>query len=485
MGESTAREGRAGRAVAALAGRYRDPAVYLLLFALCTAAYHGIYDDGLFNDDYSWMAKARYEMSWSDIPTFRVVNFFRPVVNLSFFLFEKLAPGNVPLQYRFQVVLHLICCVLVYHIFLRVTRSALESIAGASLFAVTSVHTGAVMWISARTTLLSSALLLGAVLTLLRPSCVRLSTAASTGLFILALLSTEKAAAGLPILFLLFALFGKDRFRAIGRTALLSWTAALAAYIAVRTPLVGLAARHDWSIGWHMLRNIGGGLLYQFYPWPAASLFVPRWTRILEPTHPFLPEAAALGLIAIVWWTGRFTGRARAFLLGAGWAVAALIPASAFQYRFFSTASITQNRYYYLSSVGTVLILAMIAGAVWKRGRFAEWAVAAVVLVSAAGYMVRTGRLEKVWDSFTRMYTESVSVIISTVEQEDGFDTVVLKEPPLAFPYVAQAIELRRPSWSTFEADGYEAAASYRPCVYILFEYDGDRVERMITKTIK
>lgn len=470
-----------------LAG-YRDPAVYLLLFALCMAAYQGISDDGLFNDDYSWMAKARYEMTWGNIAAFRVVDFFRPMVNLSFYLFERLAPGNIPLQYRTQIVLHFICCVLVYHIFLRVTRSALESAAGAALFAVTSVHTGAVFWISARTTLLSGAFLLGAFLALPRRPAGAARIALSTILFILALLSKETAIAGLPILFLLHILYGgRGALAGVDRKALAAWTAAAAVYLAVRTPLVGFAGRHDWSIGPHMLRNLGGGLLYQLYPWPAGSLLLRTWSRIPEPTHPFLPEAAAVGLAALAWWIGRLSGRPREYILGIGWSVLALIPASAFEYRFFSTVSITQNRYYYVSSAGTVLVLVMTVGLLWRRrSRIARWGAAALLVLLAAGYMVRIGRLERVWEDFTGMYTESVEVIVSAVEKEGDRGRVVLDSPPLAFPYVEHAISLARPGWEVFEAGRDCAGANVpRPFVCVEFEYDGDRVDGMVTRTIE
>jgi hypothetical protein len=460
---------------------WQTPAVYALLFILCLITYHGISDNYLFNDDFSWMSSARYDMTLSNIFTYRVVNFFRPLINVTFYAFEHLIPGNLRAQYTFNLILHFICSVLVFHLFLHLLREWRQAAAGAVMFAVSSIHTGAVFWISARTTLLSTALLLGAILLLVngrRHS--RLTVISSSILFALALLSKETAIAGLPILFFTWLIYRDEMKNALtSRASLVSWSVISAAYLITRRLVIGGFTKHDWGPGLHMLRNTAGGLLYQLRPWPFFSLFYHKGTALQEPAHPVLPELLVIGVLAAIWYLGRVTGRRREFTLGALWALAALVPASAFRYRFFSTVSITQNRYYYLSSVGTVLLFALVLGLLWSsRKKLLRIVCVVMVCVFVAGSIVRVDRLERVWSDFTTMYRESVSFMVTTIEDNPGYSTAVIENPPLAFPYAAEAVSLYKPDIQVHESEGgMEQALPYAPCIYILFKYDGDRVE--------
>ena len=344
------------------------PAVSVILFVLCLVTYYGIADHYLFNDDFSWMSRARYDMTPSNLFAYRVVNFFRPLVNVTFYAFEHLAPGNLRLQYTFNLLLHFICSVLVFHLFIRILSDWRQAAAGAALFAVSSIHTGAVFWISARTTLLSTALLLGAILVLITAKRRRRSSIIfSTVLFALSLLAKETVIAGLPILFFIWFLYRDEWKNSVTiRTSLISWSAVSAAYLIARRLMLGGFTQHNWGPGLHMLRNTAGGFLYQLRPWPFFSLFWHKGTMLEEPAHPVLPELLVIGVLAFIWWIGHAIGRRREFTLGTLWALAALVPASAFRYRFFSTVSITQNRYYYLSSVGVIMLFVMILALLWN-----------------------------------------------------------------------------------------------------------------------
>jgi hypothetical protein len=455
------------------------PAVYAVLFILCLVTYHGISDNYLFNDDFSWISRARYEMTPSNMFTYRVVAFFRPLVNVTFYVFERLAPGNLKLYYSTNLLLHFLCSVLVFHIFLRILRDRWQAAAGAFLFAVSSIHTGAVFWISARTTLLSSALLLGATLLLMPPKAgSRRTVIASSTLFALALLAKETAIAGLPILLVIWLLYRKESGAGSLKTALISWTVVSVMYLAARGAVIGGFTQHNWGPGLHMLRNTAGGFLYQLRPWPFFSLFWHEGTALKEPAHPLLPELTVIGAIAFIWWLGRAAGKGREFMLATAWTLVALVPASAFRYRFYSTVSITQNRYYYLSSVGAILLFVLVLALLWNSRRTVLRVICAVVLaVFIAGSIVRVDRLEKVWSDFTRMYEESVAFIVTTVEDEQGISAVAIEDPPLAFPYAAEAVSLYHPEWTVREVEGGpERARGLAPCVYIGFKYEGDRV---------
>ena len=186
-----------------------------------------------------------------------------------------------------------------------------------------------------------------------------------------------------------------------------------------------------------------------------------------------------IGAVVLFWWLGRVTGRRREYALGSLWALTALVPTSAFTYRFFSTVSITQNRYYYLSSVGTILILVLVLALLWNsRKTVARFAGAAVICIFIAGSIIRVGLLEKIWSDYTKMYKESIEFIITNVEKKPGYTAAALENPPLAFPYAADAISLYKPGWNVSEVEGgLQKAQRFAPCVYMLFNDDGGRVE--------
>ena len=236
----------------------------------------------------------------------------------------------------------------------------------------------------------------------------------------------------------------------------------------------------NWGPGLHMLRNIGGGFLYQFYPWSLLSLFRPQATHIAESTHPFLPEFAAFPLAVLLIWIGFRTRERGLYLLGTGWALLSLVPASLFRYRFFSTVSITQNRYYYLSSIGTVLIIVLLLRllhrAKWKFGRHAA---AILFLLLAVGYMVRVHRLEKRWDEFTMMYHEIVRTLVEGADEFPGTDLVLIEDPPMAFGYLSRAVHLERPGLRLVEAGGAGGERASRPYLYVTYSGDVPKKMRM------
>lgn len=454
-------------------------AVYILLYILCAVTYQGMSDNYLFNDDFSWISEARYTMEPGNVLSTRVIGFFRPLVNISFFLIERTSPGNIPLQYRINQLLHVLCSILVFHLILSLDCGSVTAGLGAALFAVTSVHAGAVFWISARTTLLSSALLLASILLLLRRGkATGTALAFAVLLYALALSAKETAIAGLPIVLLLWILY-RDR-RRLG-AGLAAFTVVSACYLVLRKLVMGGLIQNNWGPGLHMIRNIGGGFLYQVYPWPAFSLLYPRWTHIPEPAHPLVPEIVALPILLLLLWTGQRTGRTRCFGAGAGWALIALLPSSLFTYRFFSTVSITQSRYYYLSSVGTVILIALLIGILWEsRGRLRRAGAVAICLLLAAGYMARVHRLERKMDEFTRMYREIIETIVDSADGFPAFSTLAVEDPPMAFHYLADAVSLERPHLRLLEVDGgREAAAAHSPCLYVTYEGTFPKVMRM------
>ena len=459
-------------------------ALCLLLYLLCAAAYHGIGDNYPFNDDFSWMRAAREEMTPGNLATFQVVSFFRPLVNLSFWGLEQLAPGNIPLAASINLLFHVVCAVLVFHLLARLLCDRATAALAAILFAVSSVHAAAILWISARTTLFSTVFLLFALLAATgeRPG-PRARTALFTILFVLALAAKETAVAGLFLLLLLrFAPAGAGG-RPVGRETIVAALVATALYLALRQSVMGGFLKSDWGPGPHALRNLAGGVLAQLYPWPLLSLVWPAGTHVAASTHPFAPEIVALPLLLFLLWTGEETGRRRAFAFAVGWTVIALLPAAPFRYRFFSSESITQGRYYYLSSVGSTLIVALLLSLLVNRGGRRRLAGLLLLAAVVAGSLVRIDRLEKKWDEFTGMYRHTVAAIVAEADARPGTARICVENPPMAFPYLADAVRLERPELDVVEVAGDEAVRRRRPCLYI--RYEGTYPKRMRIEAIE
>ena len=455
-------------------------AVYVLLYILCAITFHGMADNHLFNDDFSWLDAARHSMDGGGILATRVVGFFRPLVNVSFYVMEKLFPENIPIHYSFNLLLHFICTLLVFHLLSKLIGNPRLAVTSAVLFAVSSVHTGAILWISARTTLLSSALLLGSLLLLAGGGTAR--RAAGSGLlFALALAAKETAIAGLFIALLLYLSPTTAR---PSRAGIVLFGAISAFYLATRTFVVGGFVQANWGPGLHIVRNIGGGFLYQFYPWPLFTLFWPQASHIPESAHPILPEIAAIPLTILLIWIGARAKKRPLYILGTGWAILSLLPASLFRYRFFSTASITQNRYYYLSSVGTILLIVLLLGLLYRsRRKICRYAAIVIFLLLTTGYMARVDRLEKRWDEFTMMYHDIVKTLVEGADEFSGARTVTVEDPPMAFGYLARAVHLERPELLLVEVNSREEMALYRPCLYVT--YSGDWPRRMRMEELK
>jgi hypothetical protein len=457
--------------------------IYIVLFLVCLAAYRGILDNWLFNDDFSWLKAARYDMTPANLFAFRVVDFFRPLVNLSFYAMEKAAPGNVPLDYGFNIVLHFLCTALVFRLILKLLGSERLAAAAAVLFAVTSVHSAAVMWISARTTLLATCFLLASFDVLLAGwRTERSRLAVSVALYILALASKEEAIAGVFLVALLFALKGKGApNEGPGRNALIAFAAVSFAYLVLRQAFMGGFFRDNWGLGAHALTNVAGGYLYQLYPWPFFSLLYPRGNYIPEPSSALGPELAAIPVALALVAAGYATRKSYAMNLAVCWSLLSLLPVAFFRYRFFSTVSISQDRYYYLSSAGTVLVVALLLSMLWKdRSRARQGAAIALFVVLCAGSLVRDARLERKWDDFTRGYREIATAIVEESDGFPGFTKIAVEGSPLAFPYLADAIALERPEWTAFEVTGGKAEARrHAPCLYVSYTGDKPKIMRM------
>ncbi len=456
--------------------------IYIAILVLCLLSYRGILDNGLFNDDYSWLRAARLDMTPRNLFAYRVVDFFRPLVNFSFWAMERSSPGNSALHYGLNIVLHALCSILVYHLVRRLFASARVALAAAALFAVTSTHAAAILWISARTTLLSTAFLLASMLALVaerRAGALRIAAAGL--LYALALAAKEEAIAMLPLVSALYLLARRPPERPRVRGAGLAVIGAVSlAYLLVRLAFMGGFVQDNWGPGPHALRNVAGGFLYQLYPWPVFSLLHPPGTSIPEPASAAMPELLDVPLVALLLLAARSARVSYAMNLAISWALLALAPVAPFRYRFFSTASISQSRYYYLSSVGTVLIVVLLLSMLWReRSRLRRILAVALFLFLGAGYVVRDHKLEKKWDEYTRYNAGIVAAVVEESDAHPGIGRIAIQNPPMAFRYLEDAIALERPDWIVVAvADSIEAGRQ-APCVYISYSGEAPKVMRI------
>jgi hypothetical protein len=440
---------------------------------VCLVAYDGMFDNYLFNDDFVWLREAQQSMDLSNVLTHRVIGFFRPLVNVSFFLMERISHDNVLFHYVFNFILHFLNTILVFQLISILFKDRVMAGAAAILFAATSVHPGAVLWISARTTLLSTALLLASFITLTcRQDRSRFRLVVSLIFYSLALAAKETAISGLLLVALIyFVTRNQTKHQLVTRGALIAFTIISAVYFLTRILVMERLFQDNWGLGLHIWRNIAGGFLYQVYPWPFFAILLPRATHIPISAHPFMPEIVIVPVVLFFLWHGRDMKMTRRTILAVGWSLLALVPMSLFRYRFFSTASFTQDRYYYLSSVGTVLLIVLLLLPLWRsKKKLRRIASVALLAFMCAGYMLHIDVIEKRWDIFTGRYHELVSAVLYQSDRHPGLSTLAIKNSPMPMRYLRNAVSYQRPGFVVKQIDNAETELpDLKPCLYISF----------------
>ena len=393
------------------------PAVPVLLLATLVAASLGVslrggfvWDDGpLIVDnrrvqDPAEMGKILTDSFWETGDRHdRFRSFFRPLVSLSYAADHALW-GLDPVGFHLtNLLLHFVCCLLVYRIALGERLPSWAALAGAGLFAVHPVHVESVAWISGRTDLLCGLFFLAAFAAHRRAegsgpaSPVRVL---SLSLYALALFSKEMAAT-LPVLVFADRWIARrgepDRFRGAWR-ACWPYLVVLAAYLVAR----------QWVLG-----APGPGLFsLSAASWAATAVFVfARYTILLllpvglDAHYPYSPlesladplflvsgailvVAAAAGLL--LW---RRSPRAAFWLL---WIFLGLTPVLTLG-RFGDV--LMADRFLYIPSAGLALSVAL-AAAWLRRGAIpaAAWkAVACAGLVAGLLLAGASWRRSLVW----------------------------------------------------------------------------------------
>ena len=450
---------------------------YVFTLVLVLAVYHGIVDNYLFNDDFLWLSKARHEMD-GNVLTFRVIGFFRPFINLSFFVTERLAPGNLPLYYVTNLLLHWLNGILLFHLGYSLFRNRTVAAATAVYFLIASVHFGAVAWISARTTLFSTTFLLLSLILVTRAAAGKKRLVVSLVLYVAALASKETAIVGLFLVGLVYLFCRGRKDTSIPASALISFVAITAVYLIARRLVVGGFVQDNWGPGLHVFGNLAGAVLFQYYTLPLAAL--PALATAGMSTAPVWIELLVLPVIVLLLLLAKLAGRLREIGFALAWTVLSLVPVALLKFRFFASDSLPHTRYYYLASFGVCLSVVVLLSALWNAGRMRRASMALAAFVFVAICVVETiqvRKLEQRWGVLTSEYRMIVSLVESKLDQAGELNVCVVDDPPIRYSYLKAALLLERPSWKLVEGDGrQQLALGHTPCLYVKFLRRGELV---------
>ena len=353
--------------------------------------------------------------------------YYRPVTVLSYLLDQRLfGSGAAAGPHAMNVLYHLITTALVWLLARRMLRhlanGGFGALAAATLFAVHPIHTESVSWITGRSDMLATLLLIPAVLVALRwrDRGSIWALLLSPILFLLALLAKEVAAAGLAILLLLWLTVSRlgaatetaqhPSFRSTTSFIALAtgWVAALSLYLALRqataiTPL--LAPIPPAEFLWQSARAAAWYGIKLIVPWPQSNFVgsdaLPGVAATL--TVPLIGTAA---LIFAAWrWRASRDG---ALFLGLWWTGVAIAPSLAAIVPGIAETPVAE-RYLYLPSVGIALALGALLGGAWtaQRLRTVAWGTGIVAAIGLAATLQRGS----IWLTNLRLWSDTTSKV--------------------------------------------------------------------------
>jgi hypothetical protein len=474
-----------------------DIGFYLVSLGVCFVVYFGIGDNGFYKDDYLWLRAARDDMDIGNVFAYRLVGFFRPLTNLAFFVTERIGPGSSAFYNNINLLIHYANGVLAFRVLRRLFHSRFVPAAASLLFIAAYTHSGAVIWVSARTTLLMTSFLLGALFFALDPRYATRVSVAALLFYTLSLATKETAVAGLGLVVALYLALRQSRnahpSRVSGATVV-GFAVISVAYVVLRTIILQSTFQDNWGPGSHVAPNILGAVLYVYYPWILKSLYGAEGV-LRGSIHPLWPELLAIPLVACLLLLARLAGRLRGMVVAVSWLTVGLVPAAFFRFRFLSMMSHVHNRYYYLASVGAALSIALFLGWLWERrgaaqpsrsAGVAQITAVALLLAALLSSAVPLRGLERYWGDSNRRFGSLVATTVQYLDERTAQRTVVVSGLDGWQPFLCQAAQYYRPERPiVYIKGGAEEAAKHAPCLYVVMNYGTDRKVSMAFREIE
>ncbi|HUL73738.1 MAG TPA: glycosyltransferase family 39 protein, partial [Vicinamibacterales bacterium] len=363
----SARKSRRPRSVPAAAPPSARPPwlLFALLLAATLVAYAPAWHGGMIWDDDAHITRLdlrSVQGLWRIWFEVGATQQYYPVAHSAFWVFHRLW-GDDPLGYHLvNIALHACSAGLVLVILRRLAVPG--AWLAAVVFALHPVQVESVAWMTELKNTLSGALYLGACLAYLRFDAVRSRRAYALAavLFVLALLS-KTVTATLPAALLVVFWWRRGTLRwredvwplvpffAIGLASGL-----LTAWVE-RTQIGAVGAAFQLTL---VDRCLIAGRAFWFYlaklAWPADLIFIyPRWHVSAAVWWQFLYPAAALALLAALWW---YRTRSRAPLAAMLFFGGTLFPALGFVNVYPFVYSFVADHFQYLACLGPIALAA-------------------------------------------------------------------------------------------------------------------------------
>jgi Tfp pilus assembly protein PilF len=336
-------------------------------------------------------------------------SFYRPIsvlwLRLNYVIF-----GLNPAGWHFALLAgHVLMTYLVFVVVEKLSRRSTATLA-AILFGLHPVHTENVAWLSSVNDLLMSLFVLASFLAYLKFREGRKSTlwmAASLVLFLAALLSKEPAAV-FPLLIVAFALiFGSSR---TARNSIPAWSSfkdslkgglvsipyfvVLAIFLVVRRLMLHGEAQSLTTLSWNTMLLSTPSILWfdlKHLLFPVSSSEFYSLTYVTAPglenfLLPMLFLAAAA--LAVAYWISTLRDT-RLAVFASGFAFATILPT--LYLRAIAPGNFVHDRFLYLPSVGTVILIALAVQSIassktvseQEAGTKVKWAVVAILCTAA------------------------------------------------------------------------------------------------------
>jgi hypothetical protein len=312
----------------------------LALTALVVFIYRDAFSTYFFNDDFQWLQGARTFALFDLLHLGRYSQFYRPVIEIYFFLGRRVLGCNAFAFHAANVLIHLLNTAVLYKFARAFVKEREFALLAAVFFAVQPGYVQAVVWVGAVTDLLPALWYLltlwSYLLFLQRRGRVFYISAIVT--FALCLLTHESSATLLVLLIALDAVTGANREEPVHRRVAkgietyLPFGVLLAAYLSIEYVVNRhgyLITEGHYRLGWHSVSNALDYLI---------SLYV-------GPHIIASRVVVALSLIAML---VRGTPRVRFFVC---WMLVTIAPVS-----FFTWGN--ASRYLYLPAAGFAMLLA-------------------------------------------------------------------------------------------------------------------------------